>query len=156
MPTPSYKQIKRELAQARRMLTKLSEDPHYGIYTRAALEFELPRVKSEARYLVFLDIDDCHGLNEKFGYEGVNKKVKRCLRIRHADVLLRARWFSGDEIVVILRGDPEGFIERLRTCMKNEEISATFAYVPFTGLLEDDVRMASAIVQARKCGYALA
>lgn len=153
MPLPSYPQLRKERDQLLAMVTTLSTDPNYGLTTRPAIEFELRSLRETPRFVVFLDIDDCHGANAQFGYEAVNQKVKRACKVRHADVLIRARWFSGDELVFILSGDPEGFIDRLRTTFKNQGLGFTAHHTPYTGDLEADVRACAAVVAAHKTGH---
>jgi hypothetical protein len=156
MPLPSYKEIKRQRDELLQRVIDLSKDANYGITVREAIPHELRDLEANGqypRYIIFLDIDDCHGANNKYGYDLVNKKIRRAIHVRHADILLRGRWFSGDELVVIVQGDPEGTIERLRSAFKHENMSATFGYSVFTGDLDADVRQCAAIVQAHKEGY---
>jgi len=153
MPTPSYKALKAQNSMLMQMITALKTDREYGILTRQAVPIELPRIKKRARFVVFLDIDDCKGANAKYGYDEVNKKIRRAIQVRHADVLMRARWFSGDEIIIILKGDPDGFVQRLHIALKNVGLAASMAAVSFSGNLESDVRTAAAIVAAHKTGH---
>lgn len=153
MPLPSYKDLKKQRDECLRALVELSTDPNYGITTRPAIPFELRKIEKRARWVVFLDIDDCHGANKRFGYEAVNGKIKRAIHLRSSDVLLRGRWFSGDELIVILSGDPDAFMERLRGNLHNNGLSATMEAVPYSGNLEKDVNTAAAVVQAKKTGH---
>lgn len=153
MPTPSYMQLRKQRDHFMQMVAELSTDPNYGITTRPAIAMELRNLKDTPRFVVFMDIDDCHGANAKYGYEKVNGKIKRACKVRSADVLLRARWFSGDELIFVLKGDPEGFTGRLQTAFKNEGLSITCAHTHYTGDIEADVRLCAPVVQARKNGY---
>ena len=157
MPLPSYQTIKKQRDELLQRVIELSTDANYGITVREAIPHELRDLqdsgKSSPRYVLYMDVDDCHGANTKYGYDMVNKKIRRAIHVRHADVLLRGRWFSGDELVVIVQGDPEGVTERLRSAFAHENLSITCAYSVFTGDLDADVRQCAAIVQAHKTGH---
>lgn len=150
MPRKSYAQIQKQLGALQLMVAELSTDPSYGITTRSALPFELPRVQSSARWVVFIDLDHLHEANAQYGYPIVDGKIKRAVHVRSGDCLLRVRWFSGDEIGFVLSGDPEGFCQRLAACLKNEGLSATMAFVPFTHNIEKDIERAGRMVQNAK------
>lgn len=150
MTRKSYDALNRELSDMRVLVSALSTDPRYGITTSSAIPFELPRVASAARFVVFIDLDNMHAANEKHGYSVVDGKIKRAVHVRHTDCLLRARWFSGDEIVFVLAGDPQGFCDRLAACLKNEGLSATMAYTRFTGDIDRDVKKVADLVQQAK------
>lgn len=155
MPRPSYAALKKMCSDLMQENAKLRTYAPFNVTTRAGLPFEFARCEHLARHIVFLDMDDMHGANKKYGYETVNGKIKRALHVRHTDVLIRSLWYSGDEFVIVLNGegDPAGFMTRLRTALKNEGMSATMVAVPYTGNLENDIRIAMAIVQAKKEGY---
>ena len=83
----------------------LSKDTCYGIWTREAfLQFcdVMPR---GFRAVIFLDFDRIHDLNEEIGYEEVNIRIRATLThdFRASDLV--ARWYSGDEIVILIDGD---------------------------------------------------
>jgi GGDEF domain-containing protein len=150
MPRKSYKQIQREMLELQQENAVLRTYPPFNVTTRPGLEFELRRHEAEARYVVYMDVDNMHGANEKYGKSAVNGKLKRALHVRHADVLIRALYFSGDEFVIVLRGDPEGFMERLSTSLKNEGMSATMAYKEYSGDIDRDTLYLEEIVTASK------
>jgi len=153
MPRPSYKDIKQELMRLQMENATLRTYKPYNVTTRPAIEFEMRNVEEQARFIVYLDIDDMHNANKIFGKPAVNGKLKRALHVRHTDVLMRALWFSGDEFVIVLRGDPEGFKERLQTSLKNEGLSATMAHMEYSGDLERDALTLESVVQAHKTGH---
>jgi GGDEF domain-containing protein len=150
MPRLSYAKLQEMNLQLMQENTVLRTYAPFNVTTRPGLEFEMRMVGEEARYVVYLDIDDMHGANKKYGKPAVNGKLKRALHVRHTDVLIRALWFSGDEFIIVLRGDPEGFMERLNTSLKNEGMSATMACVDFSGDLERDAMRGEEIVQSKK------
>lgn len=98
-------------------ICRLSYDDAFGMLTRPALLEHVTRLAPGRYCVVFLDIDGVHTLNGILGMEEVNRRVRDsfALAFRHTDLV--ARWFSGDEIVVILPDDAtatRGFTERLQ------------------------------------------
>lgn len=83
----------------------LSKDSVYGIWTRAAfLQFcsVMPR---GLRAVIFIDFDNIHGLNEQLGYTEVDKRVRATLTLDFRASDLVARWYSGDEVVILIDGN---------------------------------------------------
>jgi GGDEF domain-containing protein len=147
----SIKELQEQVRKLEGIIEKLSTDPSYGIVTRSALELELPTVSDRARFLIFLDIDGLHDLNERIGHDESNARIRRALHVRAGDVLIRGKWYSGDEIVFILPAcDPEGFLSRLQEGFAAEGLSFTGAAVEYTGKLNSDVDRAKDIVFAEK------
>jgi GGDEF domain-containing protein len=83
----------------------LSKDPVYGIWTRAAfLQFcnVMPR---GLRAVIFIDFDNIHGLNEQIGYTEVDRRIRATLTLDFRSSDLIARWYSGDEVVILIDGN---------------------------------------------------
>ena len=150
MTRPSYAQLQKRLLELEQENATLRTYKPFNVTTRAGLEFDMRYAGAQARYVVYLDIDDMRVANSQYGKEAVNGKLKRALHVRHTDVLIRALWFSGDEFVIVLKGDGEGFMARLQTSLKNEGMSATMACVEYSGDLERDAMWGEEIVQAQK------
>ncbi len=96
-----------EIEMLKEQISQLSLDPVFGIWTRNAfLQFSqvMPR---GLRVVVFLDLDKLHQLNDQLGYEEVNRRIKSIFSVpfRRSDLI--ARWFSGDEIVILFDADEE-------------------------------------------------
>lgn len=110
----------------------LTHDKTYGCLNRQGLELvEWPKMKANARWIIFADIDDIHKMNAELGYHEVDRKIRNALKVRSTDLMATGRWYSGDEIVwVISRGDPEGLAKRLKAALQKQGLSATFAVVP--------------------------
>jgi GGDEF domain-containing protein len=95
----------KKIEELQSKVDELSKDDVYGVWTRAAfLQFckVMPR---GIRALVFLDFDRIHELNEMIGYKEVDKRIHSTLDIgfRSSDII--ARWYSGDEIVILFDGN---------------------------------------------------
>ncbi len=118
-----------EIERLEQQLQDLSWDTAFGMWTRAAfLQFchVMPRGR---RILLFLDLDAIHGMNERYGYEQVNRLVKTTFSVsfRRSDVV--ARWFSGDEIVILFDSDAIGAERKIAQLQESaRQQGLTFKY----------------------------
>lgn len=145
------KQLLERLAAIEAENELLKTHKPYGILNRQGLEIERRKIEREARYAIFGDIDNMHGLNRLHGYETVNEMIKSALQIRHDDLLLTGLWFSGDEIVFIIKGNPESFCQRVTASFEAQQMGITLAYSEIIdNNLNQAIDGAAASVQAAK------
>jgi GGDEF domain-containing protein len=105
MSETEVKRLLKEIAKLKKKIEELSKDEVYGIWTRSAF-LQFCRVMSRgSRAVIFLDFDRIHELNGLVGYKEVDKRIRSTLDIRLRASDLIARWYSGDEIVILLDGD---------------------------------------------------
>ena len=123
---PTIKNLLKRIEELEADNAKMKHESAYGILTRPGLEIEYRNLQGEM-YAIFIDLDKIHDLNDKHNgvYESVDKMIRRAFAMRHDDLLLAGRWKSGDEIVFIVRADPEGFIGRLQRSLNKNGLSAT-------------------------------
>ncbi len=141
------------------LVKSLSWNDRFGCYTRPGLEqYIWSQISETAKYVIFIDVDDMHELNERHGYEGVNEIIKKSLGMLRATDYISGQWFSGDEFAVFVTDDPTRgdsnpieLCERLRASFKLNGASATFgiAAVHSQELIEV-VRPAFELVQNAK------
>lgn len=120
----------REISSLRERVRELSWDSAYGMYTRPAfLQFAqvMPR---GGRFVAFIDLDKIHTLDQELGYSEVDRRIKATfsMNFRRSDVV--ARWYSGDEIVILFDSDREGAdrkMEELASSAHREGLSFKFA-----------------------------
>ncbi len=120
----------REINSLHERVRELSWDSAYGMYTRPAfLQFAqvMPR---DTRFLAFIDLDRIHHLDQELGYTEVDRRIKKTfsMNFRRSDVV--ARWYSGDEIVILFDSDREGAdrkMEELAKSAHREGLSFKFA-----------------------------
>ena len=94
-------------------IIRLSTDTVFGILNRSGLEIKM-RNKNTQFNAIFIDFNNMKELNEKHGYEEVNKKIRKKLKKLKRDECVLGRWFSGDEVVVISFSDfDKPFLETL-------------------------------------------
>ena len=125
-------------------------DPTYGVLTRVALDAEPPQHGA----IVFWDVDHMHGLNEQWGYEIVDSRIRLvCQSIREReDCILVARWYSGDELIYCcLTADAAAAAERIVELFRAQGIGIT-AGVAEIGIdgWKAAVSVASGLVQSAK------
>ena len=98
----------REIQQLREALRELRWDSAFDMFTRTAF-LQLCRVMPRGpRTIAFFDFDDIHGLNIEVGYAEVDRRIRETFSIPFRSSDLVARWYSGDEIVVLFDSDEEG------------------------------------------------
>lgn len=144
-----------KIADLEALVKVLAYDETFGVTQRPAIQNEMRGKVSFARHIVFADVDKMHEANDALGYEEVNRRISKAVNLRFSDVLLRARWFSGDELVFVLTGNnPEGFCKRLSAAFKKEGLSVTALSRKFSGNLESDVAALAEDVKAIKMSRA--
>ncbi len=112
-------------------LKDLSWDTAFGMYTRPGLMALVRSNLNGEKAVVFVDLDRIHDLNSLLGYSEVDRRVKLVFstQTRQADVLA-ARWWSGDEILLVLDCTPLGayaVMDRLAQSASSQGLSFTCA-----------------------------
>ena len=139
-----------EVERLRAENAELRYDPDYGILRRAGIERRYHQIDPhEPMSLIALDVDDMRGNNAKWGYDGTNHRIKASLAcVRHGDI---GRWYSGDEIVLIVPSSIVGvMVDRLTQSFAQHELSAMYGVATCTGDMSADVGRAFAQVQHQK------
>jgi diguanylate cyclase (GGDEF)-like protein len=103
-----------EIDDLRSRINELSWDSVFGMWTRTAfLQFcrVMPRGQ---RTIVFIDLDRIHSLNNRHGYTEVDRMVREAFSIplRQSDIV--ARWYSGDEIVILFDNDRDSAVRKIQ------------------------------------------
>jgi len=118
-----------EIEKLKEQVDQLSWDTSFGMWTRGAfLQFchIMPR---GTRIVAFIDLNKIHSLNESLGYDEVDRRVNEAfaIRFRRSDVV--ARWFSGDEIVILFDSDligAERKVEELQASARKQGLDFMF------------------------------
>jgi hypothetical protein len=93
----SGKIIGLDIAGMRRKYERLLVDPAFGILTRAGLEEHL----SGAYNILLIDINDMHTLNNMYGYDVVNQKIRGIFStFKMPENSYIGRLYCGDEIII--------------------------------------------------------
>lgn len=145
--------LRETLIRQSELIQALANDPEFGIRTRTGLELvDWPLIAEKATWVVFLDIDNMHRLNDIYTWDGASVRVRTSL-CRHSsrdghpqDVI--GRWMSGDEIVIVLsHGDPQGLARSIQADLQANGISATFGIAPVVSPdLAENVKAAKDLV----------
>jgi len=126
----------REIERLRAENEHLRFNKNYGTLTRQALELEHRKLTGD-KFVVMIDIDYLHQLNDKYGsQEPVNEMIRNAFDFRDDDLLLKGNYASGDEVAFVVRSDPDGFMVRLQASLMKQGISATMAWEK---ILDDDL-----------------
>jgi hypothetical protein len=89
-------------------IRSLSWDDAFGMWTRGAFLHFCEVMPRGARCVYFMDFRGIHELNLRLGYREVDRRIRRAFSIPFRTSDLIARWYSGDEIVILFDGGPEG------------------------------------------------
>ena len=105
--------LERQIEDLQRRVRELSWDEPFGMWTRSAfLQFCRVMPRGE-RTLAFVDLDDIHHLNHQLGYTEVDRRIRATFSIpfRASDIV--ARWYSGDELVILFDAGLEGATRKI-------------------------------------------
>ena len=74
------------------------------------------------RIVAFMDLNHIHDLNERYGYTEVDRRVKAMFSVsfRRSDVV--ARWYSGDEMVILFDSDRTGADRKIHELEKSAQV----------------------------------
>ena len=98
----------REIEDLRKQVQDLSIDTAYGMWTRPAFNQFCEIMPRSKRSIAFIDLDNIHNLDLELGYAEVDRRIQAIFSVpfRRSDVV--ARWYSGDEIVILFDSDRDG------------------------------------------------
>ena len=120
----------REIRELERRIEELSWDATFGMWTKTAfLQFcrIMPRGR---RVIAFVDMDRIHELNSRLGYTKVDRLIHDTFSIPFRKSDLVARWYSGDEIVILFDGDRIGAELKIGELRKSAEKNGlSFKYI---------------------------
>lgn len=97
-----------EIEELQRQIKDLSWDTTFGMWTRGAfLQFCQVMPRGE-RVVALVDLAGIHDLNDRLGYREVDRRVKAAFSMPHRRSDVVARWYSGDEIVILFDSGQTG------------------------------------------------
>ncbi len=98
----------KEILGLREKVAELSWDAAYGMYTRPAFVQFAQIMPRGRRIIAFIDLSNIHRLDQELGYAEVDRRVHKIfsLPFRRSDII--ARWYSGDEIVILFDAEKAG------------------------------------------------
>ena len=106
--------FEQEIEDLKHKIRSLSWDDAFGMWTRGAFLHFCEVMPRGTRCVFFLDLTGIHELNARMGYREVDERIKRTFSIpfRSSDVI--ARWYSGDEVVILFDGGIDGALRKMR------------------------------------------
>ncbi len=121
--------LRREIKNLRSQVEELSWDEPFGMLTRGAFLQHCQVMPRGMRVVAFIDLDEIHSLNRDLGYTEVDQRVKATFSIPFRRSDLVARWYSGDEIVILFDSDVDGAelkIAQLREAARKNGLTFTY------------------------------
>lgn len=105
--------FEREIEALKVKIKSLSWDDAFGMWTRCAFLHFCEVMPRGTRCVFLLDFDGIHELNSSLGYRAVDERIRRTFSIpfRASDVI--ARWYSGDEVVILFDGGLDGALHKM-------------------------------------------
>jgi GGDEF domain-containing protein len=149
---------KLEKSELINLAKELAWNDEYGCFTRPGFrKMVWPSIAEQAKWIIFLDIDEMGKLNKQHTHQGVNAMIKNSLALRASDYLTGQR-YSGDEFMVVVTNDPERgetdplqLAVRLKEALRDNGLSATFAIAPvISDNLMENVEPAVQLVEQAK------
>ena len=105
--------FEQEIEELQKRIRELQWDTAFDMWTRTALLQICRMMPRGKRAVAFFDFDDIHGLNHKVGYVEVDRRIRQTFSIQFRTSDLVARWYSGDEIVIVFDADESGAREKI-------------------------------------------
>lgn len=100
--------FEREITDLQEQVEQLSWDTAYGMWTRPAFIRFCQVMPRNIRHLAFIDLDHIHALDKELGYTEVDRRIRETFAVPFRRSDLVARWYSGDEIVILFDSDRVG------------------------------------------------
>ena len=147
---------KERALKAEKELKEARVDAAFDIYSRYGIEQKVKGWKGGNVHILFADLDNIHRLNERYGYRVIDRKIRTAfqnIKQKLGKNEFLARWYSGDEWVLISRDNPDRHIHDIFEQFKAQNIGLTLAGKKsraFSGKLGDLVYPASQRVQLAK------
>src|SRR5689334_22324900 len=89
-------------------LHRVSWNDRFGCYNRQGFEYvKWTEISAVTRFLIFLDIDHLHELNEQYeSYAPVDAMIKQALSIVRSTDCVAGQLNSGDEFIIAITESP--------------------------------------------------
>lgn len=121
---------KNRVLELEKELNKARTDKTFGIYSRYGIESIASGWEDQQVYVLFADLDEIHKLNAKLGYQKVDKKINsafKAIKEILCDNDYLARWYSGDEWILISKSNPEKYVKEIFDAFHLQGINLTIA-----------------------------
>lgn len=133
---PTVEELLARIAELEAKLEVHRRCPIFNILSRTGVEEEWETRKHEEKIAIaVIDVDDMKLANNKYGYDGVNERIKNSFSVvRKSNILTVGRLFNGDEMIIIA---PENEIlapcKRLQQAFKTNGLSVTIVITDYRG-----------------------
>jgi GGDEF domain-containing protein len=155
--TPSVTAGVEDAALLRQRIADLLRNPAFNCARRPALVEQWPALNHDALAIVFLDLDDLNGANFRYGYEGVNARVRAAFDALRSELSSQlhslTQWQEGDEFVLVVPKQlAQSSARRLQDYLNSQGLSATFGIVAAGTDLELCIGEAEQLIKGARGG----
>jgi hypothetical protein len=121
--------VQGEIDDLRRQVAELSWDEPFGMWTRGAFLRMCRGLRGGRRHVAFLDLNGIGDMNLQYSYSEVDRRIRMTFGLIRGSGDLVARWYSGDEIVIVFNTgrEPYRIMARLRENARKYGITFTEA-----------------------------
>lgn len=153
------KQLEELVNELQKQNEELAWNDRFGCWSRQGFEKRIwSAIADKATWIIFMDVDNMHALNDKHTHAGVNALIKSCLATLRKTDYVAGQWESGDEFAICIVEDgshekvaPRLLCERLRADFLAKGLPATFGIAQVTSrILAENVEPAQHMVEEAK------
>lgn len=127
-------------------LSNVMYDQHTG-YLLGSAAVKIHATIESGKSLVYVDMCNVHACNHTYTTTGTNDRWIKSFGRRNDNII---KW-GGDEFVILLDNeDAQGFVDRLVTTMRDNDVYAVIGTVTTSNSLIETVQRADAIVMQTK------
>lgn len=109
-------------------VAELSWDEPFGMLTRPAFLQYCYQLPGKRRWVAFIDLDNIGSLNLSHGYTEVDRRVRTVFAGFHHRQDIVARWYSGDEIVILFSGANNPFATMVELLSEARKVELAFIF----------------------------
>lgn len=106
--------FEQEIEELKGKIKSLSWDDAFAMWTRCAFLHFCELMPRGTRCVLLLDFDRIHEMNARLGYRAVDERIRETFSIPFRSSDLIARWYSGDEVVILFDGEIDGALRKMR------------------------------------------
>lgn len=117
-----------ENRKLRQQVAELSWDEPFGMLTRPAFLQLCRQLPVMPRWVAFLDMNNIGSLNLAHGYTEVDRRIRALFAGFRNRQDIVARWYSGDEIVILFAGSKSPQAAMIDLVAKAGEVGLEFIY----------------------------
>jgi len=112
----------------RQQVEELSWDEPFGMLTRPAFLQYCRQLPGKPRWVAFIDLNDIGCLNRLHRYTEMDRRIRALFAGIHERQGIAARWYSGDEIVILSSGARNPHATMMDLVFRGREVGLEFSF----------------------------